>query len=100
MFHKKLATIPRNLLLLTTNKATEGEGQDYTKQHDTSGKLLSTVEPIKIISPIASVNMAKISGDIIWIIIAIRFWVPTYPSPKPTLTLTSHLGQNIGLGEG
>ena len=24
----------------------------------------------------------------------------TYPSPKPTLTLTSHLGQNVGLGEG
>ena len=26
--------------------------------------------------------------------------VPTYPSPKPTLTLTCHLGQNAGLGEG
>ena len=26
--------------------------------------------------------------------------VPTYPFPKPTLTLTSHLGQNVGLGEG
>ena len=24
----------------------------------------------------------------------------TYPSPKPTLTLSSYLGQNIGLGEG
>ena len=24
----------------------------------------------------------------------------TYPSPKPTLTLISHLGQNVGLGEG
>ena len=24
----------------------------------------------------------------------------TYPSPKPTLTLTSHLGQNVGVGEG
>ena len=23
----------------------------------------------------------------------------TYPSPKPTLTLTSQLGQNVGLGE-
>ena len=22
------------------------------------------------------------------------------PSPKPTLTLTSHIGQNVGLGEG
>ena len=26
--------------------------------------------------------------------------LPTYPSPKPTLTLPSHLGQNVGLGEG
>ena len=26
--------------------------------------------------------------------------LPTYPSPNPTLTLTSHLGQNVGLGEG
>ena len=26
--------------------------------------------------------------------------LPTYTSPKPTLTLTSHLGQNVGLGEG
>ena len=26
--------------------------------------------------------------------------LPTYPSPKPTLTLTSHLGQNVVLGEG
>ena len=26
--------------------------------------------------------------------------LPIYPSPKPILTLTSHLGQNVGLGEG
>ena len=26
--------------------------------------------------------------------------LPTYPSPKPTLTLTSHLGQNVGLRKG
>ena len=25
---------------------------------------------------------------------------PLYPSPKTTLTLTSHLGQNVGLGKG
>ena len=25
--------------------------------------------------------------------------LPTYPSPKPTLSLTSHLGKNVGLGE-
>ena len=26
--------------------------------------------------------------------------LPPDPSPKPTITLTSHLGQNVGLGEG
>ena len=26
--------------------------------------------------------------------------LPTYPSPKPTLTLSSYLTQNVGLGEG
>ena len=26
--------------------------------------------------------------------------LPTYPSPKPTLSLSSHLGQNVGLGGG
>ena len=26
--------------------------------------------------------------------------LPTHPFPKLTLTLTSHLGQNDGLGEG
>ena len=26
--------------------------------------------------------------------------LPTYPSPKPTLTHSSYLGQNFGLGEG
>ena len=33
--------------------------------------------------------------------IIIRFWkLPTFPSPKPTLTLTYHLGKNVGLGKG
>ena len=26
--------------------------------------------------------------------------LPSYPSPKPTLTPTAHLKQNVGLGEG
>ena len=26
--------------------------------------------------------------------------LPTYPSLKPTFTLTAHLEQNVGLGEG
>ena len=45
------------------------------------------------------VPMPEICWDISWIII--RFWeLPTYPSPEPTLTLTSHLGQNVGFEEG
>ena len=39
-------------------------------------------------------NRAKIRS--IWV----SRKLPTYPSPKLTLTLTSHLGQNDGLGEG
>ena len=31
----------------------------------------------------------------------LRFWeTATYPSPKPTLKITSHLGQIVSLGEG
>ena len=33
-------------------------------------------------------------------LISVSGKLPTYPSPKPTLTLTSHLGQNVGFGEG
>ena len=32
--------------------------------------------------------------------IYIFFKHPTYPSPQPSLSLTSHLGQNFDLGEG
>ena len=40
-------------------------------------------------------NRTKKSG------INLRFWEPpTYPFPRSTLTLTSHLGQNVGIGEG
>ena len=36
-----------------------------------------------------------------WIRFNFGFWEPpTYPSPNLTLTLTSHFGQNDGLGEG
>ena len=36
--------------------------------------------------------------NLIWIII-ISGKLPTSPSPKPTLTFTSHFGENVGLGE-
>ena len=41
-----------------------------------------------------------ISDDYVyWRIIGVSGKLPTYPSPKLTLTLTSHLGQNVVLGE-
>ena len=56
------------------------------------GKTTQTQKP-----QIAKFNWMIIES--LWIII--RFWeIATYPSPKPTSKLTSHLGQNAGLGEG
>ena len=41
-----------------------------------------------------------ISHDYVyWRIIGVSGKLPTYPSPKPTLTPTSHLWQNVVLGE-
>ena len=41
-----------------------------------------------------------ISHDYVyWRIIGVSGKLPTYPSPKPTLTPTSHLRQNVVLGE-
>ena len=36
----------------------------------------------------------------VWESVNLVTWTTTYPSPKSTLTLTSHLGQNCHLGEG
>ena len=36
-----------------------------------------------------------------WINLYVGYWkLPTYPSPKLTVTVTSYLGQNVGLGVG
>ena len=36
-----------------------------------------------------------------WINLYVGYWkLPTYPSPKLTVTVTSYLGQNVGLGDG
>ena len=37
--------------------------------------------------------------NVYWRIISVSGKLPTYPSPKPTLTPTSHLRQNVFLGE-
>ena len=34
------------------------------------------------------------------VVVVVSGKLPTYPSPKQTLTLTSHFGQNDVLGEG
>ena len=41
------------------------------------------------LGPDADMGSAYVSGKL-----------TTYPSPNLTLTLTSHFGQNVGLGEG
>ena len=56
---------------------------------------------------VIGISLIAISADVYLLFIDTNsglIWVsgklPTYPSPKPTLTLTSHLGQNVGFGEG
>ena len=43
-------------------------------------------------------------GNLVWVRIFRSFYVYgklfTCPSPKPTLIIISHLGKNVGLGEG
>ena len=46
------------------------------------------------------VAKSKSSGLVSFGIIILSGKLPTYPFPKPTSTLTSLLGQNVGLGEG
>ena len=37
---------------------------------------------------------------VVVVVVVVSGKLPTYPSPKQTLTLTSHFGQNDVLGEG
>ena len=47
------------------------------------------------LSPVLNSPEPSLSGSLY------VYWkLPTYPSRKPTLTLTSHLGHNVGFGEG
>ena len=51
-------------------------------------------------------HFLPLEGEAVWVIwFGLEFLdhngkLSTYPSPRPTLTLISHLGQNVGLGEG
>ena len=57
---------------------------------------LALKQGINVISKLFHIfGYARISGSI-----QVSRNLPTYPSPKPTLTLTSRLGQNVSLGEG
>ena len=49
---------------------------------------------------LCDVTLAVISEPMFTGSLSIPWKLPTYPSPKPTLTLTFYLGQNIGLGSG
>ena len=40
-------------------------------------------------------------GNLVWVRVLDNYGIlSTYPSPKPTLTLISHLRRNVGLGDG
>ena len=45
-------------------------------------------------------NMGTVFKTLMYELLQVSVKLPTYPSPKPTLTLTSHLRQNVGLREG
>ena len=47
------------------------------------------LKPYRVVATAPGVSNSFVSGK-----------RPAYPSPKLTLTLTSHIGQNDGLGEG
>ena len=49
---------------------------------------------------LCDVTLAVISEPMFTGSLTILWKLPTYPSPKPTLTLNFYLGQNIGLGRG
>ena len=59
---------------------------DITTHHITNEQLIGT--PKATFSPHLRLCQDKLGK------------MPTYPSHKLTLTLTSRLGQNVGLGEG
>ena len=52
----------------------------------------------KIVALASQVNAGKSWGGARSLYVSGK--VPTYPSPRPTLTPTSHLGQNVVSGEG
>ena len=49
---------------------------------------------------LCDVTLAVFSEPMFTGSLSILWKLPTYPSSKPTLTLTFYLGQNIGLGSG
>ena len=57
---------------------------------------------VNVVANVACVNVA--CGvrplDCLFGSISVSGKLSTYPSPKSTLTLTSHSGQNVALGEG
>ena len=54
--------------------------------------------PVRLLKSRLSLSRAS-AFLIIWINL-VSWKLPTHPCPKPTLSPTSHLGQNVGLGEG
>ena len=49
----------------------------------------------KVTEDVARVSKWKLNGSLY-----VSLKLSTYPSPKPTSTLISHVGENVGLEEG
>ena len=62
---------------------------------------LSSVSKVTVVEMFGCIRQRGVTGTPVMAASLYVFGkLPSYPSPKPTLTPTSHVGQNVGLGEG
>ena len=62
---------------------------------------LSSVSKVTVVEMFGCIPQRGVAGTPVMAASLYVFGkLPSYPSPKPTLTPTSHVGQNVGLGEG
>ena len=75
--------------------------QNLNSKEAHTTKLCSTVSTLCMSTTILPKQREPWTAALMQILINLDFWeMTTYPSPKSTSTLTSHLGQNVGLREG
>ena len=62
---------------------------------------LSSVSKVTVVEMFGCIPQRGVAGTPVMAASLYVFGkLPSYPSPKPTLTPTCHVGQNVGLGEG